>query len=110
MAVSPRRTCMTTTQPKLMTIEEFATLPDDGYRYELIRGELVRIPPSGYEHSDIGVGMGGELRRSAMRNHLGRVTGADGGYIFEVEPGTVLAPDAAFTRAERLPPRDQRQG
>jgi Uma2 family endonuclease len=99
-----------TTDHKLMTIEDVAALEDDGYQYELIRGELVRMPPSGFDHSDIGVGIGGELRRYARQHQLGRVTGADGGYVFERGPDTLLAPDAAFTREERLPPREQRQG
>jgi hypothetical protein len=31
--------------PKLMTWEELAVLPDDGMRYELVRGELRTMAP-----------------------------------------------------------------
>ena len=31
---------MATTGTKLMTAEELLAMPDDGYRYELIRGEI----------------------------------------------------------------------
>ena len=25
-------------------------MPDDGYRYELVKGEVIQMAPSGYEH------------------------------------------------------------
>lgn len=31
----------------LMTEEELLALPEDGWRYELVEGRLVRMPPSG---------------------------------------------------------------
>ena len=34
---------MTTTATRLMTAEELLAMPDDGYRYELVRGELVKM-------------------------------------------------------------------
>jgi Uma2 family endonuclease len=34
----------------LMTAEELAALPDDGFQYELVRGELRRMPPPKPEH------------------------------------------------------------
>jgi hypothetical protein len=30
-------------------------MPDDGFRYELVKGELRRIPPAGGEHGDIAI-------------------------------------------------------
>src|SRR5207302_410132 len=41
------------TQEKLMTAEELLLLPDDGMRYELVRGELRRMPPPGARHEAI---------------------------------------------------------
>ena len=35
------------TTTKLMTAEELLEMPDDGFRYELVRGELVKMPPTG---------------------------------------------------------------
>jgi Uma2 family endonuclease len=101
---------MTATKPGLLTVEEFARLDAVGDRYELIEGELVKMPGSGFNHSAIAVAIAAELRAHVRRHHLGRVTGADGGYIFSRNPDTVLIPDVAFVRAERLPPRSEQAG
>ena len=39
-------------------------------------------------------------------NRLGRGYGPDTGFKVAQDPDTVLAPDAAFVRAERVPPGD----
>jgi Uma2 family endonuclease len=91
-----------------MSVEEFLALPDDGCQYDLIRGELITMPGSGFDHSDIGLGLGGSLRTFARQHNLGRVTGADGAYILNRENRTVLVPDAALVRADRLPPPGER--
>ena len=87
---------------RLMTIEEFERIPDDGWQYELVRGHVIREPPSGFEHSEIGVHVASILRSFVREHRLGAVVGADGGFILSVEPPTVRAPDAAFVRADRL--------
>ena len=38
---------MTTTQTKLITADELLMMPDDGCRYELLRGVLIRKMPPG---------------------------------------------------------------
>ena len=38
---------MTTTKTKLITADELLVMPEDGYRYELIRGALIRKMPPG---------------------------------------------------------------
>ena len=40
---------MVTTTP-LMTAEELLNMPDDGFRYELVRGELRKRPLAGQTH------------------------------------------------------------
>jgi len=32
---------------KPITADELLAMPDDGSRYELVKGELIRMPPSG---------------------------------------------------------------
>ena len=32
------------------TADELLGMPDDGFRYELVRGELRRMSPAGYRH------------------------------------------------------------
>ena len=89
-------------ESRFMTIEEFERLPDDEWQYELVRGRLVKEPPSGFEHSGIGVRVSSLLWTFVRERGLGEVVGADGGFILSVDPPTVRAPDAAFVRADRL--------
>jgi Uma2 family endonuclease len=43
------RLAMSTTK-HLVTAEELFRMPDDGFRYELVRGELRQMIPAGGEH------------------------------------------------------------
>jgi Uma2 family endonuclease len=95
---------------KLMTAEEFMALPDDGWRYELIRGVPHRMSPAGMEHGEVGSEIHFALKGHVDPRGLGRVYGADTGFLFERDPDIVRAPDVAFVRAERVPPREQRRG
>ncbi len=94
---------------KLMTAEEFAALPDDGGRYELIQGVPVRMPPPGLEHGELGAELVFALKSYVDPRRLGLVL-AEAGFLFERAPDLVRAPDVAFIRAERLPPREERRG
>jgi Uma2 family endonuclease len=89
-----------------MTTEELLALPDDGWQYELVEGRLVRMPPSGLDARTLALRLGGALITYVEAHNLGRATGADGGYEIARTGGkaTTLALDAAFIRAERLPP------
>lgn len=95
--------------PYPLTTDDLLTLPDDGWQYELVEGRLVRMPPSGGEASAIALDLAGELRAYVKPRKLGRVTGADGTFDLtkpDDANDTDLAPDAAFVRADRVPPRD----
>ena len=91
-----------------MGVDELADLPDDGWQYELVDGKLVRMPLSGGEASKIALRLGGRLLVYVEEQHLGEVTGADGGYDLGPSgfPDTELGPDVAFVRGERVPPHD----
>ena len=95
---------------KLTTADELMAMPDDGHRYELIDGRLHRMAPTGFDHSWIGIEFGRHLGNHVMPRGLGLVVGADAGFFFGHDPDVVLAPDAAFVRADRLPPRSERIG
>ena len=86
----------------LVTAAELLDMPDDGYRYELVRGELRKMAPAGAEHSAIGIKVGISLGSHVMANDLGTVFGADGGFLLERNPDTVRAPDVGFVRRERV--------
>ena len=42
---------MTTTD--LITADELLQMKDDGFRYELVRGELIKMSPAGHQHGRI---------------------------------------------------------
>ena len=90
------------TTTRLMTAEELLNMPDDGFRYELIRGKLRKRSLAGQTHgrytSNISLSLGGH----AKANRLGKSYIADTGYILTTDPDHVLAPDFAFISNERL--------
>lgn len=91
-----------------MSIDELLELPDDGRMYELVEGRLVRMLPSGGGASGMAVSLSSAIYNFVQAHHLGRVTGADGEFVLS-KPGekvTAFAPDVAFVRTDRLPPRN----
>ncbi len=87
----------------LMTAEELFELPDDGYRYELVDGDLVRMTPSGGEHGVVTARVGHVLQEYIDTYGGGVCCGAETGFILRRTPDVVRAPDAAFVSAERIP-------
>ncbi len=90
--------------PNVTTADQLLVLRDPGWRHELWRGELRRMSPAGHWHSSLALRLGAMLEVHARRQRLGRVYGADGGFQVATDPDTVLAPDVAFVRRDRLPP------
>jgi Uma2 family endonuclease len=90
-----------TVDTRLFTAEELLRLPDDGSRYELVEGELKKMSPSGAEHSRIALIIGSSLLVHVMKNQLGAVYGADGGFVLRRGPDTLRSPDVSFVSAER---------
>lgn len=88
---------------KLMTAEDLYRMEDDGWRHELIRGELIQVPPASHLHSTLAAWIVTVLNMHVRPQRLGNVSGADGGYILSRNPDVVVAPDAAFVKADRLP-------
>jgi Uma2 family endonuclease len=89
------------TATKLMTAGELLKLPD-GRRYELVKGELLTMSPAGEEHGAVIMNLAVPLGQYVKENELGRVYGAETGFKLETDPDTVLAPDIAFVKIERL--------
>ena len=88
-----------------MTLEQLERLPEDE-RGELIRGEWRPMCPPGLEHGEIALTTGTVLRAWVKPRGLG-VVFVESGFTLGREPDTVVGPDVAFLRAERLPPSDQ---
>lgn len=92
---------------RLVTAEELERMPDDDYRYELVRGRLIRMSPVGFRHGDITGAVLALLRHHAKERRLGTV-GPEIGFVLARNPDTVRAPDVAFIRRDRVPARDDR--
>ena len=92
-----------TTRTRPVTAEELLRMPDDGFRYELVRGELRKMPPAGM-NTDTSQGryLVGELKSHVKANGLGRVYATETGFEIHSNPDTVRAPDVAFVSRERL--------
>ena len=91
----------TITQP--MTADELFMMKRDGFRYELVKGELRKMSPAGSEHGAIIVNLTLLLGQHVKANNLGVVFGAETGFKIAMSPDTVRAPDIAFVRRERIP-------
>jgi Uma2 family endonuclease len=90
------------TTTRLMTADELLMLPSGTFRYELIKGELITMSPSGGEHGAIIAILTGFLWQYVRANKLGIVFGAETGFKLESDPDTVRAPDVSFIRRERV--------
>lgn len=88
------------TQP--VTAEDLLRMPDDGFRYELLRGELKKMAPASHEHGRIAINISTPLDQHARANKLGRVYAAETGFKITSNPDTVRAPDVAFVSGQRL--------
>src|SRR5947207_3323187 len=97
-----------TTAKKLMTAEEFAQLPNDGRRLELVNGEVVELTPNNFGHGEVELSFGAELRAYVNPRSLGRVSAGDAGFRIRRDPDRVLAPDVCFIAHDRVPPPEAR--
>lgn len=91
-----------TVDARLFTADELLRLPDDGFRYELVRGELRKMPPAGSKHGRIAARVLIRLGTFVEQHRLGVVYAAETGFVLGRGPDTVRAPDVAFVRAERV--------
>ncbi len=91
---------------KLYTADELLELSgrSEGRRYELVKGELIEMAPTGDVHGIVAMWLGAQLANFADAHDLGLVVGTDTGFTLFNDPDTVRAPDAAFIAKERLKP------
>jgi Uma2 family endonuclease len=87
---------------QLITAEELLRMPDDGYRYELVRGELRKMAPAGHLHGRVAINVTTPLDRHVRAHNLGVVYAAETGFKLASNPDMVRAPDVAFIRRERV--------
>lgn len=83
------------------TYDDYARLPDNGFRYEVIDGELVKSPAPLMGHQLISAALMSALRVHVRRHRLGIVVAAP----VDVHIGdraTPVQPDIVFVARERL--------
>lgn len=102
-------TAMTATIQAL-TSEDLLRMPDDGYRYELLRGELKKMAPASHQHGSTVMNVSTPLDQHVRANNLGRVYAAETGFKIASDPDTVRAPDVAFVSRKRLEEVGDTQG
>jgi Uma2 family endonuclease len=88
---------------RLVTADELLRMPEDGYRYELVRGVLTRMSPPGSQHGLLVTRLALVLASFVERAGLGVVLTGDAGFRLAHDPDTVRGPDIAFIRHERIP-------
>ena len=93
-------------QRNLLTADDLTKQPDNGTRYELVKGVLRKMPPAGFEHGICAAEIGSRLNVHVRTHQLGYVYGAETGFKIAQNPDTVRAPDAAFVRQASI----ERQG
>jgi Uma2 family endonuclease len=92
----------TASQPKLMTAEEFMAADLGEGRFELVRGEVIEVPPPMPEHGRVVSKVGFALES------FGRTTGygyclSESAVATEDGPDTVRGPDVSFYSHARWP-------
>ena len=93
---------MTTSIPKLLTAADLLAMPDDGKRYELVRGELIEMPPPGIRHGVVTDQIGWSIKAFVRQHGLDFVSTSEAGIFIEQEPDTVIAPDYALIARDRI--------
>src|ERR687884_1413183 len=94
------------TLTQYLTEEDLLRMPDDGYRYELVEGELRRMAPTGYDHGRCTGNLHTDLASYVRKKDLGDVLAAETGFVIGRKPDgrvTVRAADIAFVAKGRIP-------
>jgi Uma2 family endonuclease len=71
-------------------------------RCDLIDGKVHPMAPCGGEHGALASDLGVVLAVYVSTHKLGRCFAAETGFLIGRDPDTVMAPDCAFVRADRL--------
>lgn len=91
-----------TATAQILTAEDLERMPDDGFRYELVRGELRKMAPAGAGHGRTSAVLTVSLGQHVLTHKIGAVYAAETGFRLSTDPDTVRAPDVAFVSQERL--------
>ena len=94
---------MGTTTTTLMTFEEFERLDDGPEEIELLKGELIKMPPPQRRHMEICERLykllDAALERSRKPDGAAGKVHIEMGYLFPGDPSSWLSPDVSVTHA-----------
>jgi Uma2 family endonuclease len=85
-----------------ISADQLFQMPHHGSRFELVKGVLRKTMPRGFHHGQLVVNLTVSLGTYVKANSPGVVVGTETGFKIESNPDTVLAPDVAFVRQERV--------
>jgi Uma2 family endonuclease len=102
----PERSTVMAATSRTATEADLLSMPDDGWKYELVDGEIRRMSPAGGRHGEIAAELIARLVAHNKQRKSGRVFDSSTG--FRLVGGNVRAPDVSFVSADRLAesPRD----
>jgi Uma2 family endonuclease len=86
-----------------LTVAEFAARPDPGYPEELVRGQIVAMPPPTPRHGQICSKTDRLFGTFADEHDLGHVLCNDSGVITERDPDTMRGADVSFYSYAKVP-------
>jgi Uma2 family endonuclease len=89
-------------QSPSMTAVELLRIREDGWRYELVRGVLVRRPLASALAGVTAARLGARLGAFVDEHGMG-VVGTSAGFVLESAPDTVRAPSVWLVGAHRIP-------
>ncbi len=93
----------TASQTKLMTAEEFMAAELGEGRFELLRGEVIEVPPSMPDHGLVCANVAGVLWDYGRHSGYGYVLSNDAAVQTEHDPDTVRGADVSFYSHARWP-------
>jgi Uma2 family endonuclease len=88
---------------KKFTAEDLGRLSEEDFHYELIEGELQEMTPPGAVHGSVSNLFAAYATIFVEEHELGECFTAETGIWVSRNPDTVLAPDWAFVRKDRVP-------
>jgi len=93
----------TVSRPKLLTAEEFMAADLGDGCFELVRGEVVEVPPAMPEHGRVCVNVGFALESFGRQTGYGYCLSNDSAVVTERGPDTVRGADVCFYSNARWP-------
>jgi len=91
-----------TTVKKLLTAEDLLAMPDNGMRQELVRGELIEMPPPGFLHHLVTGRFSFIFPQFVEEHGLNFFYGPEAPAFLERDPDTARAADFALFARDRI--------